>query len=503
MAYLLAIGSIAAPLRHEDAPNAMLAPSELSVLIAAEPQPELRTSAALSSSSVAQHLPAYSPTPAEISILFVAPILLIVLMLSYRWYSSLLRANLVDSEKPAVESPSHEANRPDANDASLRHIAIGAAERLACAQGLVADSGAGASKAWRSEGTTYWRPFEHLVLVVERAALAKPDLVAIRSLNGVEVSYRALFASACSVANALLDAGMAASDLVGLMIPRSPEAIAALLGTVIGGGAYVPLDPTYPPRKLSDLIASARIHFVTVRPGSDTAAWLQDEWPEIALFDAPILGEEAARANVATSDPLQRAGLRNDETSTDRLMFVLFTSGSTGKPKAVPGFERPILEGARFFSDIFPYETDEVVIHHITYSWADHKADVWHPLLSGKTLLLVSSTEELVNLSLTPPENVLTLWAVPSLLNAILTLLERNHKDSSLTLSDCPFLRLVFATGEALPELTIRRYRALVPHGTIVSLYGLTEAQGETSIAIYGPSRKLTGHVSMGSPRSS
>ena len=40
--------------------------------------------------------------------------------------------------------------------------------------------------------------------------------------------------------------------------------------------------------------------------------------------------------------------------------------------------------------------------------------------------------------------------------------------------------------GEATTEETIRRYRALVPNGTLVVSFGLTETQGETSLAVYG-----------------
>lgn len=136
-------------------------------------------------------------------------------------------------------------------------------------------------------------------------------------------------------------------------------------------------------------------------------------------------------------------------------------------------------------------------------SWADHKADVWHPLLSGKTLVIVPDTEALINLCMAPPPDVATLWAVPTILHAIFSVLEQRVRDGTVPKLAPPplFLSLVFATGEALSEQTIRRYRALVPSGTIVSLYGLTEAQGETSIAIYPPSRELTGRVSMGVPR--
>ena len=144
---------------------------------------------------------------------------------------------------------------------------------------------------------------------------------------------------------------------------------------------------------------------------------------------------------------------------TDRLMFVLFTSGTTGQPKAVPGYEGPVLEGHHYFTSQWPYNPDDAVLHHITYTWADHKADVWHPLLSGKEIIIVPNVEELIQLAETPPPNVRHLFVVPTILNAILTYMEANQLDAPA------FLSLVFVTGEALNDQTVKRFRSLVPGG--------------------------------------
>ena len=118
-------------------------------------------------------------------------------------------------------------------------------------------------------------PKEHLATFWERVALSNPTQVALRTLDGsLEVTYGGLLASARHVAIALIDAGMKSEELVAHMMERSAEAVAGLLGVVLGGGAYVPLDPSYPPLRLNQMIESAQVNLAVVLPDSEIAVWL-------------------------------------------------------------------------------------------------------------------------------------------------------------------------------------------------------------------------------------
>ena len=248
--------------------------------------------------------------------------------------------------------------------------AAGAASRLARAHGTVAGrlTRAGDTPI-ASPGSVvpeYMLPYEHLAILIERAALAKPSTVALRSLNdGETMSFGVLYSRACRLANALLDDGLGSEDLVGLMVARSAAAIVGMLGVVLAGGAYVPLDPSYPPERLSEMIEGARLHFIVVRADSQPAAWLLATKPNVTAVDPAPFTREPPPEEKAAEDPLTRAGLR-EKMGSNRLWCVLFTSGSTGAAKAVPCYERPVIEGMRFFTDIFPFAEDEAVLHHIT-----------------------------------------------------------------------------------------------------------------------------------------
>ncbi len=50
---------------------------------------------------------------------------------------------------------------------------------------------------------------------------------------------------------------MRAEDVVGVLLPSSPDLVAALLGTLKAGATYLPLDPGYPPDRLAYMVADA------------------------------------------------------------------------------------------------------------------------------------------------------------------------------------------------------------------------------------------------------
>src|SRR5689334_7790919 len=75
----------------------------------------------------------------------------------------------------------------------------------------------------------------------ETQARRTPDAIAVES-GDAAWSYAALDAYANRLAHKLVSAGVTRGTMVGLCVPRSYEAIAALLGILKAGAAYVPFD---------------------------------------------------------------------------------------------------------------------------------------------------------------------------------------------------------------------------------------------------------------------
>ena len=163
----------------------------------------------------------------------------------------------------------------------------------------------------------------YLPQLFERKASASPDAIAITS-EGRRLTYRDLNNTAEHIANGLREAGVRDGCLVGVLLDRSPEMLAALLGIWKAGGAYLPLDPAAPMDHIAFMLGDAAPPLVLTRKN----------------YHALTSSRRLANLQLLDLDDLcaPRSSPSHNETaavSEDRLAYVIYTSGSTGKPKGV------------------------------------------------------------------------------------------------------------------------------------------------------------------------
>src|SRR5262245_14792185 len=80
-----------------------------------------------------------------------------------------------------------------------------------------------------------------------------PYAIAVAGRDG-QLTYGGLNARANRLAHLLIGCGVGPEDVVGLAMPRSAEAIVALLAIAKAGAAYLPLDPDYPAARLEVML---------------------------------------------------------------------------------------------------------------------------------------------------------------------------------------------------------------------------------------------------------
>src|SRR5690348_16125414 len=90
-------------------------------------------------------------------------------------------------------------------------------------------------------------------------------------LQDERLSYGELEAYSNRLARALLEQGCVRGDRVCLLMPKSPLAIACLLGIYKADCIYVPLDPTSPVSRLAKITSSCEPHCVLASGNTATA----------------------------------------------------------------------------------------------------------------------------------------------------------------------------------------------------------------------------------------
>src|SRR5207244_12145977 len=80
---------------------------------------------------------------------------------------------------------------------------------------------------------------------VTEQAEAGPDAIAL-VFKDTRLTYGALEEASNRLAHLLKDAGCRRGDRVGLLMPKMPTAIVAMLGALKAATTYVPMDPASP-----------------------------------------------------------------------------------------------------------------------------------------------------------------------------------------------------------------------------------------------------------------
>jgi natural product biosynthesis luciferase-like monooxygenase protein len=167
--------------------------------------------------------------------------------------------------------------------------------------------------------------------------------------QGADTTYYDLDARANQIARYLLEnRHVVPGALVGVLMDRSVEMLAGMIGIWKAGCAYVPLDPAYPHDRLAFMARDAGL--ATIVSQARYADYLPDARAAIVALDqlADELAAKPATRPVVPSQP-------------GDLAYVIYTSGSTGKPKGVMVEHRNVVN---FFAGM-----DERIDHDAEDAW--------------------------------------------------------------------------------------------------------------------------------------
>ena len=301
------------------------------------------------------------------------------------------------------------------------------------------------------------RPFpedEGLAELFERQVRRNPAAPAVCA-GERPLTYGALDSRANRLSHWLRARGVGPDVPVALCLPRSPEAIVAILGIVKAGGAYVPLDPDEPPERLAFALRDSGAALVIGRRSTLDAL--------SACGPTRVDLDELAAASAGRPDSPPAPASRGDH-----LAYIVYTSGSAGRRKGVAAPQRAVSRLV-LNTDYVTLDETSVVAHAANLAFDAATFEVWGPLLNGGCLAILEKDQLLSPAAF---RDALRRYRIDTMFLTTAVFNEHAARSPGLFAS----LGTLLVGGEAADPRAVSRVLAAGPPRRLSNIYGPTEA---------------------------
>ncbi|MFD2765840.1 non-ribosomal peptide synthetase [Micromonospora eburnea] len=295
-------------------------------------------------------------------------------------------------------------------------------------------------------------------LVAQQAA-RHPDRIAVEWDSG-RLTYAELVAEAAALAHLLSAAGAGPGGLVGLLLPRSPGMIVALVAILQTGAAYVPVDHDDAPARQRMVLADAGVRLLLTAGGHYVVT---DDLPGVRVIDLDRVGDELS--GFPRTPPRVPGGARD-------LAYISYTSGSTGRPKGVQAEHGNVVH---FVSGDHVDHAEELTFCLVAPLAFDASTfEIWTCLCNGHRLVV-------------PPAGLLGPDQIGTMVqrHAVTVLHLTKGLFNVVMEAGAPGLRgirLLFTGGDKISPVHARQAVDLLPDTRISNCYGPTETTTFTTL---------------------
>jgi len=329
-------------------------------------------------------------------------------------------------------------------------------------------------------------------LVTEQAGRCPGDIAV--QLKDEILHYGELDTWSTQLAHALRAHGCKEGDRVCTLMPKSPRAIATLVGIYKAGCIYVPLDWESPASRLCSIISNSDPAMVLA---AGPVSGLLNELIKLPGFDQTLplaCLEDKLTVNIRSVFSLQDIADCSIEplklTQPPDVAHILFTSGSTGTPKGVMVTHHSVLAFIDWAVKYFGINNSDRLPGHSPLHFDLSVFDIFGAFATGAQLHLVPD-----NFKMRPDllvawirDQRLTQWfSVPAVFTYV-------AKFDVLSAVELPCLKRVIWCGEVLPVPSLVYWMQHVPQACFTNLYGPTETTIASSYytVMECPARQVT-----------
>jgi amino acid adenylation domain-containing protein len=203
-----------------------------------------------------------------------------------------------------------------------------------------------------------------------------PGAIAVES-QGSRLTYAELNIRANQVAHRLRGLGVGPDVVVAILMERSVDLFACLIGIMKAGGAYLPLDPALPTKRMAFMLENSAAALLITRDAFGKA---------VEDHRVPVMDVDAERTTIerqSYDNPSPLAGPRN-------LAYVIYTSGSTGQPKGVEIEQGSLVNCLQSMRQTPGLTEHDVLLSVTTLSFDIAALELYLPLLAGATIIIAT-----------------------------------------------------------------------------------------------------------------
>lgn len=273
-----------------------------------------------------------------------------------------------------------------------------------------------------------------------------------------KITYQQLDTYSNRIAGDIIKARNNASGPVAVIMDKSWQQIASVLGILKAGYAYLPVDPELPADRLRFILEDANAGTALIQP------------------DFAQLTEIPQHINIITigkSEPEQGAevDLSGIRTDPSRLAYVIYTSGSTGQPKGVMISHQAAWNTIYDINERFKINEEDRIFALSELNFDLSVYDIFGALAAGAAIVIPRpgnsrNPEHWKTLLL---QHNVTVWnSVPALMEMFIEYISHTTDDYSI--------RLALLSGDWIPVYLPDKIKVKLPQAEIISLGGATEA---------------------------
>ncbi|OXB24011.1 hypothetical protein B0A80_08580 [Flavobacterium tructae] len=232
-------------------------------------------------------------------------------------------------------------------------------------------------------------------------------------------------------------------DFIAMQLDRNDWLVIALLGILKAGAVYVPLHINLP---------------------QDRVDYILEDSNSSIIIDEDFINRFKVHPKANTT-------ISKVKISPSDLAYLIYTSGSTGKPKGVLVEHRNICALLVNTKNSFVISQKPVLPLLASNSFDIFLFELFHPLLAGGKVVMVSNDEikDMEDLSKILRQTN-SFHAVPTLMRAVI-----DHIKTSNTQQSYPHIESIFIGGDKVPVGILEEIREVFTNAVINVLYGPTE----------------------------